>query len=398
MPAYIVIMGLAAALGLAKLVLLSYFLPAESFGYYATVAGISAVLTAILSFGRIEATIKTFPRAWADGRPEMLIGQSKAIAGTITKGTLPLAVAGCAGAGWAFGAEGFVIALLSALLGYGAVIARLVSALNLSTGDTRLIQNFSLFRSAFTIVVALGGAMLWGWQGAIAGEVLAAAATVAFGLSAIRGLMPFDAARVPDPADRHLYLSSLLTNASLMGDRPVVAMLAGPAVAAIYAFTMMIAQMGQVFVNIIGQKMGPTIIQRLRGHDGLPAALRYMALGLAATAFVAVGIFVAAMLALQFPAGAALFEKYQVGPALIATACLIGVSYFYVVMEYAVVARDREGFVLLASAAAALTFVAGAALAYIGNSGAAGYIAAIGAARAAQVGALGLALIAGRKG
>lgn len=391
-------MGLAAALGLAKLVLLSYFLPAESFGYYATVAGISAVLTAILSFGRIEGTIKPFPRAWADGHPEILIGQSKAIAGTITKGAIPLALIGCAGAGAAFGMEGFATALLSAFLGYGSVLARLVSALNLSTGDTRLIQNFSLFRSAFTIIVALGGAMLWGWQGAVAGEVVAAGATVAFGLSAIRRLMPFDAARLPDPVDRHLYLSSLLTNASLMGDRPVVALLAGPAVAGVYAFTMMIAQMGQVFVNIIGQKMGPTIIQLLRGRDGLASAIRYMAPGLAATAVVAAGIFVAATVALQFPAGAALFDKYRVGPMLIATACLIGISYFYVVMEYAVVARDREPFVLAASAGAAVTFIVGAYIAYLSGSGAFGYVAAIGAARAAQLGILGIALIARRKG
>lgn len=396
MPAYIAIMGLAAALGLAKFVLLSYFLPAESFGYYATVAGIGAVLTAILSFGRIEATIKTFPRAWADGHPDHLIGQSKTIVSAITRGTIPIVVVGVVGASWLYGVDGFVIALLSILLGYGSVLARVVSALNLSTGESRLIQNFSLFRSAFTIVVSVAGALTIGWQGAIAGEIMAAAATVAFGLLAIRKQMPFGASRLPAPTDRHLYASSLLTNASLMGDRPVVALLAGPTVAAAYAFAMMLAQMGQVFVNIIGQKMGPTIIQRLRDDSVLAGSMRYMGIGLGATAVVAACVFVAALTAMQVPMGAALFAKYGVGPTLAAIACLVGVSYFYVVMEYAVVARDRENAVLTASASGTLAFILGSGIAYALGSGAAGYVIAIGLARLVQVSVLGIALLVRR--
>lgn len=383
-PVYILVMGMAAALGLAKLLLLSYLLPSDGFGYYATVAGIAGVLTAILSFGKIEGTIKSFPRLWSDGKTDVLIGQSKSLAVDITIGSA-IAFFLCTALGFAAGGrDGIMIAALAGVLGYVSVGARAVSALNLCTGEAKLIQNFSLFRAAMTIALVIAGELIWGWRGAIAGEVVGAAGTVAFGLGAVRSRMDLAASPMPVSPDMPLYASSLLTNATLMGDRPIVAALAGPGVVGVYAFTMLIAQIGQVFVNIIGQKMGPTIIRKLRGDVSILPTVRYMGLALAATVGVVVAVFGVALAATHVPFAAALLAKYEAGIGHVALGCLIALTYFYVILEYAAIALDREKFVLAASGVSLVAFVMGAGVAYLADAGSMGYLISIASARGLQ--------------
>lgn len=388
MPAYIVMMGVAAALGLAKLVVVAMVLAAPEFGSYAGAAGGAAIGSALFSFGLIEGTIKRFPRFWSGGERGRIIGAAKWIGLRIVLLTSPILLIGIVIAYIALGLDGLISAIIIALFALVIVLGRVVSAMNQGIGDPSLIWRFSFFRSGAALILTIAGAYFFGWKGAIVGEIVAVLASNAQGIWLVRHALPLNARSEPAFADHHLYVSALFTNLAASGDRALVAALAGSASAGSYAFALLFAQIGQVFVNILGQKAGPEIIKAQRAGVSLRPTVALLVIPVLGTLTVATAMIVAAYLVGYLDAGRALFSKYGIGLAEIAVSCYIAITSLYVIVEYAAVSIDREKYVTLAGASSAIGLIFGAAVAWQQEAGPLAYLFALAFARSLQLAVL----------
>lgn len=393
MPVYFIMMGAAAAFGFAKLLVLALVMPAAQFGSYAGAAGAATVVSALLSFGLLEGTIKRFPRYWADGETGMLVGASKWMSLHVTKLTLAGSLLAVPAGYLIAGMDGVVFTVLAVPLALITLIGRVVSALNLSIGDAGLIWRYSFIRSISAFVLVPLGGYFFGWIGALVGEIAAMALIMVQGTWSLRHRLPFGAEPVKAPADYNLYTSALLVNIIGSGDRAVVAALAGPAIAGAYAFALMFAQIGQVVVNILAQKTGPQIIKVQRAGASLRPTLRLLSLPATAIVGTSLALLAVAFVGVNFEVGNALLAKYDIDLLDVGIACFISITFLCVVLEYAVVAIDRERVVTLAAWSAAVVLVIGAGTAWTQGAAATGYLLAMAIAKSIQLAILSGSLV-----
>ncbi|MEC5383756.1 hypothetical protein VSX64_23760, partial [Aurantimonas sp. C2-6-R+9] len=69
-------MGTAAVLTLARGFILAVILDVEGFGIYAIVASVGLFASNVLSFGRIEGFMKSFPRLWLAGQRRSVVASA----------------------------------------------------------------------------------------------------------------------------------------------------------------------------------------------------------------------------------------------------------------------------------------------------------------------------------
>lgn len=363
MKLYILFMGTASVLGFVKSALVATILSAHDFGNYGMTLGAAMFLTMALSFGLIEATIKRFPRLWVERDRTAINAATRRIRMALfsrTAALLPLVVIGAIVLNprpdllaW-----GCVV-----VLGYAGILGRLESAQILAIGSNSLIARFSLLRSTFAITAATGGAVLFGWRGALIGELFAATATV---IQARYSLRPHLSVGPAGPLskdkleeDRGLYASALLASAPTMLDRSAIAAASGAAIAGQYGFAMLLAQVGQVVVNIVCQKVGPSIIRSRKITGNGRAGSKMMLLACATVIGVSILTAGGVISAMALGIGADLISKYALSPTIVLIACASGAMSVFVIMEYAVIALDREQEVLRASGVAFLVFAIG---------------------------------------
>lgn len=369
MPAaFLFWMFLASGLGFAKVGALAHILTQADFGNYAMAVGAAMLLTMLLSVGLIEGTIKRFPRLWVDGDRSAMVADTRAISLTLLKRVVLLSLGLTAIVLMLGRMDDAKPLLLGVLMGYAGILARLSSTLILAIGSGPLLRDFTVYRAVFALAAALGGGALMGWIGAMIGEVIALFATV---LHAHYLLKPYLAnangashMNSEGTANGQLYVASVLTAGSMMLDRLLVNFASGAAMAGSYAFAMILAQIGQLMTNIIGQRVGPAII-RLARRTGSPRSgidlLMRTAIGMAA---VSLAIIVAAIIASRIDPIAGMIGKYQVGDRSIMITGAICFFYLYVILEYALIAYDRERDVLSASLASSTVFGAAIAIAW----------------------------------
>lgn len=392
MKLYLLVMAAASVFGFLKAVAVANIVSIDGFGNYASVLGAAMFLTMALSLGEIEATIKRFPRLWVDEKRGDIQQQSRRIGRSMLIRSVTILAVLSAGA-LVLGQQNQLPAVtMIVALGFAGILVRLESAQVLAVGNSGLIARFSLARATFAIIAASAGAAMFGWHGAIGGEIVAAAATI---IQAKLSLRPFLGAknRVPNGAvgalnrDTHLYAAALFSSAPAMLDRGIVATTAGLAIAGQYGFAMIIAQVGQVMANIIGQRVGPGIIRQRKREPNNPTA------GLAGM-FKACGVIVALsivasaafLLVSHTGLGAGLAEKYQITSLTTLLAGVLGGTSVLVVIEYAVIAADRERDVLVGSAVALAIFGVGFAAVAAMGGGVDAFVSVACLARLIQVG------------
>lgn len=363
MPAFMFWMLIASGLGLTKMVLIAKILQPGDFGNYAMLMSGSMLLTMVLSFGLIEGTIKRFPRLWVDSAISQIKADIRDIAVAVTRRSvilggitlLALMILGRIDLGLPI--------LFGILLGFTGLLVRLVSSVQLAIGDIKLLAKFSVFRSAAAFAIAALGAWQFGWVGAVSGELIALGLTVAQGAMAVSPRLGGGGGTVPvmEPtiSDHRLYIGSVLTSGTMMADRGLINIVSGPAAAGSYGFIMILTQMGQIVLNIMAQKIGPEIIRDAKVKGSTSGAFHVIIRTAAVTILIAIAGTVTALMLQDLPAVAPLVEKYSVSSTSIILAGTICVFYLYVLLEYVLIAANREGSVVNASCAAALMFAIG---------------------------------------
>lgn len=390
-------MLLASALGFIKLLALAYAMPAHDYGQYVAHFGIATLAGSLMSMGLVEKTIKAYPRQWVTGQRRVMLGDAARIGRVLA---LRFLLAGAIGLLLSYlhlAPVSLNEVIWTTGLGLCTAWLALLASLYRAVGSQKALQNFSWWRSAATLCMALPAGWLLGWQGAIAGDILANLLGIAIGLCQLPGLyrdepvsQPADAAaavadEVVDRGHHQLYLSNLAVSAVTMIDKAWVSAAIGAALAGAYGVVMLIPQIAQLLVNVVVQHIGPLVIKlaHLKQRDDS----RISAVGLQAGLLAAFSALmtVGALVAKRLPYLDHLFAKFAISDLSLLLAGIIAAGQIYSVVEFHLIARDRESDVLLASAASGAIFIGLFAIAALLHARIEWFIAAAAAARWSQV-------------
>ncbi len=206
-----------------------------------------------------------------------------------------------------------------------------------------------------------------GWQGAIAGEALAGLLAL---LAARLGIRQAFAGAPSQPAARQLgsttvdraggnrlYWATLSSSSTSLGDRALINALSGPAIAGTYGVLALIFQIGQLLVNILSQRVGPLIIKADSSEmirmvrpetcvgNGPGWVCRAGGRGVRAGR--------------QGPGSTQrFFRQVLISAVAIVGAGLVAMLQIYALLEFYLLAHDREDAVLVCSVSAAAFFFA----------------------------------------
>ncbi|NUU03200.1 hypothetical protein [Herbaspirillum robiniae] len=396
MTRFVFWMLLASAMGFIKLLALAYAMPAHDYGQYLAHFGIATLSGSLMSAGLVEKTIKAYPRQWVTGRRRAMLTDAVRIGRMLA---LRFLIAGAAGMVASFSGLAAITpheVIWTAGLGLCTAWLALLASLYRAVGSQTALQNFSWWRSAATLAMALPAGWLLGWQGAIGGDIVANLFGIGIAIWQLPGLYKDDltapAALPEDSSGTHvdkghhqLYLANLAVSAVTMVDKAWVSAAIGAALAGAYGVVMLIPQIAQLLVNVVVQHIGPLVIKfaHLKQRDtGKVSAVGLQAALLAAFSLL---LTVGALVAKHLPYLDHLFAKFAISNLALVLAGLIAAGQIYSVIEFHLIARDRERDVLIASAVSGAVFLGLFAAAAATHAAIEWFIAAAGAARWSQV-------------
>ncbi|WP_029029508.1 hypothetical protein [Salinarimonas rosea] len=391
MPSFFLLMLIASGFGLAKLVVLAKVLEPAAFGEFVTLLGAGALSGILLSFGTVEATVKSYPRLWTLGQAQEIRASARAAATTLAVRFAVLGV--MAAAAGAFGLLPYSASalLLMSVIGLATAYMSLTTSIMRAADRSTAVRNLTLARNAFAFILVVIGGWMFSWEAALLGEAISAVAAlfvagreltaVLFGPSARSGTTEPAPFRVEATSWR-LYFAYLLSAAIALGDRAAVNAAAGPAAAGAYGVVAIVFQGGQILTNILVQRIGAIVIKG-RADDGAPPPALSSLLAAAGISAAAAIVVLISVKATGFPA--AIWDRYAISTlALVMAGAIAGLQIFGIV-EFHLLARDAEGRVLAASGFAALTAAAGFYLCAVADAPLEGYIGTVLAARLAQL-------------
>ncbi|WP_050467312.1 hypothetical protein [Herbaspirillum chlorophenolicum] len=397
MTRFVFWMLLASALGFIKLIALAYAMPPHDYGQYVAHFGIATLSGSLMSAGLIEKTIKAYPRQWVTGQRRVVLADALQIARTLG---LRFLIAGALGAlasvaGWV----PFTLGEVVWTTGLGACTAwlALLASLYRAVGSQKALQNFTWWRSAATLAFSLPAGWLLGWQGAMGGDIIANLLGVVIGLCQLPRLYhdePAPAQQASESSEpekgrdighHQLYLANLAVSAVTMADKAWVSAAIGATLAGTYGVVMLIPQIAQLLVNVVVQHIGPLVIKfaHLKQRD----TGRVSAVGLQASLLALFSLLLTAgvLAAKHLPYLDHLFAKFDISDLSLILAGMIAAGQIYSVIEFHLIARDRERDVLAASAISGLIFVCLFSMAALLHAKTEWFIAAAGISRWSQV-------------
>jgi len=358
---YVVIMSFAAMIALVRGFIVAGILELFSFGLYATIVAVGMFSSALVSFGEIERTIKTFPRLWVEERHRrsvvdradksawVMILRAAAFFAFLLTCTLADAIR-------SFAQMGMFVALIA----LGAALSSLYASAIRATCDVELLARNTLFRALIVLLFGLSGAYYFSWQGAILGEVSGAIIGVLITRHSVLGKMTFPAANdkyirendgIPAPPDRGLWLffAGLLASAPVYLDRAFVASVLGAAMVGTFGFLLLFVTGANTFAGIIAQKVGPQLVKMQHLGDPLSAQIRYAMRWLALISVICiVGMIVVAFL-LFFGPGQYFYIKFQLNIKLICAAAVLCSLQTGVILDFILISRNQERAVFIAA-------------------------------------------------
>ena len=246
--------------------------------------------SSLLSVGLVEGTIKLYPRLWQAGWPDDIRTDSAA------------------------------------------------------TGR-RLAARFAV---ATTLLAVCTGGWLFSWTGALAGEAVAAMLTVAVTWGLVRS--HFVRASGPREHDKGaeeassggiLCVSMLVTSATIQLGRGLVNATSGPAMAGTYGFVSLFTQAGLLLMNILTQRVSPTVIQTYH-ETGRATPLRILFKPVGPLVAVTAAFVIAALVLKRTSIYAFDFSRFEIGDSAIVMAGVLGMLSITGLLEFWLIAENRE--------------------------------------------------------
>ncbi len=354
----------ASGLGFSKVLALAQIMTPANLGSYVSVIGIAVLSGTLLSFGQIEGTTKYYPRLWLSRDYARITDSVKVIAAKLGIRFALATVVGAV-AMVVFKLDNPIItAVVAGGIGLCSAYLALAASLLRAAENANVLQAFNLVRNSTAIILACLGGWFFGWNGAMLGDLVAAAASLLYAIVSIRLLFAehVDAQAIelqPETASKtgggKLYLAYLLSSSTQLLDRGAINLILGAAAAGSYGIVALMFQVGQLVINIFAQRAGPRVIKSARTNalgSGRIESVRKPVLGMAALS-IAVACAMLTARALDLPSG--FFERYQISWLAIVFGGGVCFMQIFSLLEFHLIAHDREKDVLLASAIATAT-------------------------------------------
>ena len=354
----------ASGLGFTKVLALAQIMSPANLGSYVSVIGVAVLSGTLLSFGQIEGTTKYYPRLWLT-RDYARITESVRLIALKLGIRFVLATLAGAVALFLFKIDNPVLTAVTAGgIGLCSAYLALAASLLRAAENANVLQAFNLVRNGTAILLACLGGWMFGWTGAMVGDLVAAASSLLYAIVSIRSLIKQHAGdqlvepqvdTVSKTGGGKLYLAYLLSSSTQLLDRGAINIILGAAAAGSYGIVALMFQVGQLVINIFAQRAGPRVIKSARTNaigSGRIESVRKPVLGMAALS-VALACGMLAARALDLPFG--FFERYQISWEAILLGGGVCFMQIFSLLEFHLIAHDREKDVLLASAIATAT-------------------------------------------
>lgn len=390
---------MASALGFIKLLSLAYVMPVYEYGQYIAYFGVATLTATLISMGLVEKTIKAYPRQWVSGQRNEIIHDALRIAGIISTRFLIVCMGIIMISNFELVPTTYCSIILTTVLSLCTSVLALLGSLYRAAGSQKALQNFTWWRSFATLCVALPAGNLFGWQGALAGEIVANLVGITIGARQLKKIyqnkqlnpqttLSNSDVTLSASVDRghfQLYFANLAVLFVSMVDKAWLGATHGPSIVGSYGIVMLIPQVSQLIVNVIAQYTGPLIIKlahlKQKGAStfntvGLQAGL----LGLFAFTLVA-----GAYIAKRLPYLDHIFQKYSISDGSLFIAGLIAAGQIYSVLEFHLIAFNRERDVLKASIVSFVIFIVLFGILTLNHATLEWFIGAIALSRWAQV-------------
>ena len=364
-------MLLASGLGFIKLLLLAYVMPVQEYGKYLAYFGVATISATLMSMGLVEKTIKAYPRQWVAGQRSAIIYNAVKIAVLISMRFLVACIGIIMLSYFQFLPVTINLIILTVVLGLCTSVISLIGSLYRAAGSQKALQNFSWWRSLATLCVAFPAGEMFGWQGALVGEILANLLGITIGVQQLKVLYQsielnpqksstnshFTPTASVDQGHYQLYFANLAILSVTIVDKAWLGATIGPSAAGTYGIVMLIPQVAQLIVNVIAQQIGPLIIKV--AHLKLKDTSKFNAVGfqaglLALFSFILV---IGACIIKRLPFLNHIFEKFSISDVSLFTAGLVAAGHIYTVLEFNLIARNREEDILVASIISLVIFV-----------------------------------------
>jgi len=386
-------MLMASALGFIKLLALAYAMPAQAYGQYVGYIGIATFSSMLLSFGLIERTIKDYPRRWVSGQRTEVLIDAVQICRMLALRFIALGVLVFSLSFLNFIPVEPIAVLFTTGLALCTVFLTLVGSLYRAAGVQRALQNFTLLRSTLVMGLCLPVGSMLGWQGAIAGDIAGNLLSIGFAVWRLHRMYRkenFVGASHPDLAvsDKghyKIYTANLAVAPQSMLDRVWVNVAIGPALAGSYGVVMLIPQAVQLLGNVIVQYVGPLVIKLVHAKKSNSNRQSTVAFNAALLALFSLALTLSALIAKRIPFLNHIFEKYAISDISLVMVGLISCGQIYALIEFHLIAHDRESKVLFASIVSSIIFIVTFAGAAAAHASVEWFLAGVGAARWVQV-------------
>jgi O-antigen/teichoic acid export membrane protein len=392
-------MILASSLGFIKILVLAYALPKEEYGLYISFFGVAAFSYLILTFGSAEKTIKKYPRRWVDGQRSQLISDSInecklltfrfVIAALIFLVLLYVDVVSI----------DIITVLLVTVLGACNAYLAFVGSLYRASGFSNELLKFTLFRSSATFALTLLLGLQLGWEGAMLGEIIGNLLSV--GMAYVKLSKIFNGESYPlenknvsfqsDNGHFQIYFSNLALSPQSTLDKFWISNAIGPAAAGVFGVVMLIPQAAQLLGNVIVQYLGPSVVKLIHVKQISTKRSDTIFFNFLILLIFSFLITLLVFWAKHLPYFNYLFEKYDISDTSLLLVGLIGCSQIYGLIEFHLIARNREKDIMIASLFSLLVFIFGFIAASFMNASVEWFLLGVVFARFSQLFLLGRA-------
>ena len=243
------------------------------------------------------------------------------------------------------------------------------------------------------LVMALPAGGLFGWQGAIGGDIVGSLLGIGYAFWQLPRLFknelssntPNTLESAPENGHFQLYLANLAVAPQSMLDRGWVSGTLGPMLAGSYGVVMLIPQATQLLGNVIVQYIGPLVIKLVHINQSGTDRRSSIEFNAALLAIFSLAITVSALIAKRIPSLDHFFGKYEISDLSLVIVGILACGQIYGLIEFHLIAHNRERDVLAASLASCFIFIATFAIAGMFHASIEWFLAGAGAARWGQV-------------
>jgi O-antigen/teichoic acid export membrane protein len=357
---------MSSAIGFIKVLLLASLIGPSNFGHYISLYAVAVFSATFLSFGTVESTLKQFTRSWADGELECIVVRFRQISKILAIRFVILFVI-VMPASTIFGFDYSVIEILSIhIMGYGTSLLLLYASIIRASESLRHQKLFYIVRALLAFVPTMLLGFFYSWKGALVGEALGVVFAILYASSLCKnfGLDVFLLGRgkqliytVENTGGGRLYIAFMLSSGIAQLDKFIVNQGVGAAQAGTYGVAAIIFQMSGLIVNIVTQRVGTKFIKLNFTKTALRRQVIELVIWLLGFIIFAIclisGVFIVKLTGLA----TGLIEQYNITNEILLYSGLIAALQIYSMLDFFLIAHDREKDVLYASICAFFVFI-----------------------------------------